>query len=96
MELKQSDLLECPLCSISFSVNNTIIAAGRKFYHCNNCDLIFTDKDFIPSPEKEKKRYDHHQYTIDDTAYLQFLIQAIAPALDFYKYLVFRLRLRLR
>jgi hypothetical protein len=83
MELKQSELLDCPLCSSAFSANNSIIAARRKFYHCNNCDLIFADKAFIPSPEKEKQRYDHHQNSMDDTAYLQFLNQALSPALDF-------------
>lgn len=83
MELKQSDCIECPLCSTTFSANNSIIAAGRRFYHCTNCDLIFTDKAFIPSPLKEKQRYELHQNSMDDIAYCQFLNQALSPALDF-------------
>lgn len=83
MELKLSNLLECPLCFTASLANNTIFASGRKFYHCNNCDLIFADKAFIPSPQKEKQRYDHHQNSMDDTAYIQFLNQALSPALNF-------------
>lgn len=75
--------VECPLCSTTHSAQTFKSADNRLFYQCENCFLIFADKSFLPSSEKEKQRYDLHHNSIDDVEYVNFLNQAIHPALNF-------------
>lgn len=75
--------VDCPLCSTTYSAQTFKSADNRLFYQCENCFLIFSDKSFLPSSEKEKQRYDLHQNSIDDVEYVTFLNQAIHPALNF-------------
>lgn len=55
----------------------------RHYFLCRNCCLIFADARFYLSPQEEKRRYLHHQNTIDDAGYVAFLQKAIAPTLPF-------------
>lgn len=73
----------CPLCFKSNSANQIKGADDRIYYRCENCFLIFVDTHFLPSADKELKRYNLHQNTIDDKLYVDFLNQAIHPSLNF-------------
>ncbi|MDK2984772.1 MAG: hypothetical protein PWQ96_414 [Clostridia bacterium] len=64
------------------------------YYHCENCDLIFIDKAYYISPQKEKERYEMHDNTIENKGYVKmfekFIDKAVVPyvkkgekALDF-------------
>ncbi|MFN4234389.1 MAG: class I SAM-dependent methyltransferase [Bacteroidia bacterium] len=75
--------INCPLCLSSNSANPIKGADDRVYYKCENCFLIFVDKQFLPLPENELKRYNQHQNSIDDKEYVDFLNQAIHPALKY-------------
>ncbi len=71
----------CPLCS--HSEKKLIEAFEKKYFHCNNCDLIYMDKSFHLSPSLEKKHYDFHENNYEDENYKSFLNQLVDPMLDF-------------
>lgn len=75
--------INCPLCLSSNSANPLLGADDRVYYKCENCFLIFVEKQFLPAPEIELKRYNQHQNSIDDKQYVNFLNQAIQPALKY-------------
>ncbi|WP_044117811.1 class I SAM-dependent methyltransferase [Alkaliflexus imshenetskii] len=74
--------MTCTLCREdvhkSFKGINDIL-----FWQCNNCNLIFKDVEFLPSPEAEKLRYSQHNNTPDCKGYVEHLQQAIEPTLPF-------------
>jgi len=71
----------CPLCHHRSEQNKIKGPDQRTFFLCENCYLIFVHADFFPSHQNEKSRYQKHQNSIDDKAYVDFLNQAIHPAL---------------
>lgn len=72
------DLVKCPLCAGSQlrSVKHRF-RGGETFYLCGDCDLIFIDQQHRLSAKDEKARYQHHQNSLDDPDYLQFLSPAV-------------------
>ena len=50
---------------------------------CDCCKLVFVDKLFLPDGQDEKERYILHNNSLDDAGYVNFLYQAIAPALNY-------------
>ena len=76
-------VITCPLCFNSNSTNQIKGADDRVYYKCENCFLIFVDTHFLPSADKELKRYNQHQNSIEDKHYVNFLNQAIQPSLNF-------------
>ncbi len=76
-------MTNCPLCR---NIENHTLVKGadtRKYFHCNNCHLIFVAPDFYLSAEAEQARYQFHQNNIEDAGYVAFLNKAIQPALPF-------------
>lgn len=72
----------CPLCK---STNLKPVHPPhdrRYYYHCSDCSLIFTDPKFFLSPEESRLRYLNHQNSIQQKGYVDFLNQAILPALS--------------
>lgn len=71
----------CPLCESK----KTLLfdhAMNRDYFLCNNCDLIFVPKKFQLDDVEEKKRYDFHQNSIDDSNYVRFLSQLFHPLIE--------------
>jgi hypothetical protein len=83
----------CKICNASTRAlpdNKT----GKIYHVCDVCGFIFLDQQFILSPADEKRRYEFHQNTFDNTGYVamfeRFISDAITPycggarsALDF-------------
>jgi hypothetical protein len=72
----------CPLCSspVIPSLNGLL---ELKLWHCHNCELVFKDPELQPSQEDEKARYLEHRNDAGEKGYVDFLKQAIDPALPF-------------
>jgi SAM-dependent methyltransferase len=54
---------------------------SRTFFHCEVCQLIFVDSSQFIKKEEEKHRYAQHKNGIQYPGYVQFLNQALEPAL---------------
>ena len=55
----------------------------RVYYQCENCHLISVDQKHLLDKASEKARYATHQNGIQHEGYVEFLSQAIEPALEF-------------
>ncbi len=74
-------MVMCPLC---FNKESFVVVEGpdsRMYRECKKCSLIFTESRFLPSKESERKRYLTHNNGIQYKGYINFLNQAIEPAL---------------
>lgn len=77
------EIMTCPLCASQGNFPATTGLMGRVFRHCDNCNLVFVEQQFLPEQEEEKARYDQHNNSIDDRGYVNFLNQAISPAMPY-------------
>ncbi|HKK58996.1 MAG TPA: class I SAM-dependent methyltransferase [Salinivirga sp.] len=68
----------CPLCE-NHDVHFFAEDKNKRYKHCNVCDLVFVEEDFLPDQTEEKLRYDEHQNTIEDKGYVAFLSRIIQP-----------------
>lgn len=70
----------CSLCDSS-QINSVSHPnrAGVRYWHCQNCDLIFIDPDFLLSSIEEKARYETHENIEGDADYEKFLGQLWQP-----------------
>jgi hypothetical protein len=73
----------CPLCSgrASFYVSDRF----RTYTRCSVCGLITVPRQWHPSPEAERRRYDLHRNSPSDAGYVRFLSQLVdevAPRLE--------------
>ncbi|WP_024954875.1 class I SAM-dependent methyltransferase [Sulfurospirillum arcachonense] len=60
----------CTVCNSSVdSFNDPQL--DKKFYQCPHCELIFLDKKFYVAPIAEKKQYDNHNNSFEDSGYVQ-------------------------
>jgi SAM-dependent methyltransferase len=73
----------CPLCASCGPYTNITGPKGRGYLLCENCQLIFMQREFLPDRTAEKERYQAHQNGPQDAGYVQFLNQAITPALRY-------------
>jgi len=76
-------MITCPLCKNQEISEILSDRKGRTFGHCNQCQLVFANKQFLPSREAEEQRYKMHLNSINDKGYVQFLNQAIDPAMTY-------------
>lgn len=76
------DEVLCPLCSHIVNSNFTG-GVNTKLWHCNNCELIFKDPSERPSYDNEEQRYREHNNNDQNKGYVDFLKQAVNPALSF-------------
>jgi SAM-dependent methyltransferase len=63
--------IQCPLCRSA----TTFFGRWnlRKYFRCGQCLGVFLHPDHLPSPEKEKERYDQHQDPGTTKGYLKFV-----------------------
>lgn len=73
----------CPLCKTPAPFTHIEGPKGRGYLLCQNCQLIFMERKFLPDPAAEKERYKAHENGPQDAGYVRFLNQAITPALPY-------------
>jgi len=77
----------CPLCfSQQVSLWHTETRrplAGREYWRCSSCDLVYVPTSFHLSPEQEKTIYQQHDNRPDDPGYRHFLGRVLEPLLPF-------------
>ena len=73
----------CPLCASTAPYTHIIGPKGRGYQLCQNCQLIFMEREFLPDRSTEKERYQAHRNGPQDDGYVRFLNQAITPARPF-------------
>jgi len=68
----------CPLCN---TPQTTFFhhSEERDYRLCPVCDLVFVPETFFLSPEAEKAKYDHHQNTLQNSGYVNFLNRLRTP-----------------
>jgi len=54
----------------------------RSYAHCRQCDLVFVLRQYLPSPQEEKARYDTHQNEVNDSRYRDFLSRLHKPLVE--------------
>jgi hypothetical protein len=72
------------LCSLCFASGPFTRLTGPlhiTYQHCDRCQLIFMDRDYLPEPVIEEERYKTHQNGPQYPGYVDFLKQAIRPTL---------------
>lgn len=74
-------MLICPLCFNKECFTIVEGADSRVYRECNKCKIIFIETQFLPSAKDEKERYLTHNNGIQYKGYVDFLNQAIEPAL---------------
>lgn len=80
---------KCKICS-----NKTTMIHDERFdigyYHCEDSEFIFMDESKIVSKEKEKKQYENHNNTIENTGYVNmfndFIQKCVTPHKKYIKY----------
>lgn len=77
----KSHVHACPLCASTAPFTHIIGPRNRGYLLCQNCQLIFMSRQFLPDRTTEKARYQAHQNGPQDAGYVSFLNQAITPAL---------------
>ena len=75
--------MQCPLCSFSGQNQKLTGPLKRTFYSCKNCGGIFVDHNEQIAADEEKDRYKEHNNSINDKGYIQFLNNAVNPALPY-------------
>jgi SAM-dependent methyltransferase len=79
----------CPLCSNSDTVLFHTLAygahAGRQYWHCNSCWLVFVPPAYQLSEGAEEAFYQTHQNDPADMGYRGFLSRATEPLLALLK-----------
>ncbi len=73
----------CPLCTNQNDEAHIKGADNREYHLCRECKLIFTNSRFHPSKDEEEERYKLHENGIQHKGYVDFLQQAIQPALQY-------------
>jgi SAM-dependent methyltransferase len=73
----------CPLCKYPGPFRQITDRINRTLNCCDRCSLVFVESQYLLEPDDEKLRYALHNNSIEDEGYVQFLMQAIEPALKF-------------
>ncbi len=76
-------MLTCPLCFNKEKFTHVEGPESKPYWMCNNCMLIFIEACSRPPVKVEKERYLTHNNGIQHKGYVDFLNQAIRPALPF-------------
>jgi hypothetical protein len=73
----------CPLCDSTGPFPRLTGPMGLGYLLCGACQLIFMERQFLPTPEQARAHYETHQNGPQYAGYVQFLNQAISPALPY-------------
>ncbi len=76
--MENNETHQCPVCT---SQNTSFFAKGenRLYIRCAVCDLVFVPERFFVSAKEEKAKYDHHQNSIENRGYVDFLNRLLLP-----------------
>jgi len=83
--LEENFMESCPLCFTESFQPQVQGPNGRLFHLCENCMLVFEGKGDRPNRNEEKERYLEHENSIHQEGYVNYLNQAIKPALNYLK-----------
>ena len=76
--------MSCPLCNTDKSeILKSKLRTG--LFKCLNCFLIYVAKEQHLTLEQEKRRYELHQNSIENSGYVDFLNQALFASKKFIK-----------
>ncbi len=50
---------------------------GERFLFCEECDVVFVSSSQVVSRDREKKRYETHNNSLQDTGYRDFLMKTV-------------------
>lgn len=75
--------VKCPLCGHVGDFQKVVSPLRADYWLCAQCYLIFVDKQFLPSRDSEKERYQTHQNGPQYPGYVSFLKQALLPTLPY-------------
>jgi len=78
-------MISCPLCFNVVFTSEIKGPSGQWFHYCENCRLVFSEKQDLPNRQNEKERYLEHENSIHDKGYVRHLNQAINPALPYLR-----------
>lgn len=70
----------CPLCHAT-ALDCLHRDQRRSYYRCTTCHLIHVPRQYHLPPDEERRRYDTHQNSPDDSAYRDFLGRLLTPLL---------------
>jgi len=74
--------LKCKICTNQYIDE---LQLAKKYYYCQNCDLIFIDEDDIIDPDEEKKRYQEHDNSHDNQGYVKMFERFIEKVIKPYE-----------
>jgi hypothetical protein len=72
------EVIACPLCR-GHDPSVFVRDVARDYHQCRTCWLVFVPREQLLSREDEKKRYDLHQYSADDSGYQAYLSRLAKP-----------------
>ena len=77
----------CPLCFSrqvrKWHTETRKPLAGREFWQCDSCNLVYVPRVFHLSAEQERSIYQQHDNRPDDPGYRHFLARVVEPMLPF-------------
>lgn len=73
--------LPCPLCEETERLSPQPGQDKRRYYHCHACQLVFVHPADRITPEAEQERYLTHKNGPHNAGHVNFLMNAIEPAL---------------
>jgi SAM-dependent methyltransferase len=75
--------LDCIICGSS---NLELLEIQNRYYHCQDCEVIFIDPTEIAAQDEEKERYEDHDNNHQNEGYVQmfedFIEELIEPHLN--------------
>lgn len=74
----------CLICQkpVSTAIRNQFVPE-RKYFHCQNCDLIFLAPEQRVTVEKEQARYATHENQAQNSGYREFMMKFAGPVLSY-------------
>ncbi len=62
----------CPLC-LSGRTNEQVSDGARRFFACQDCELVFVPEEHHVTLEQERARYELHDNSLDNDEYMNYL-----------------------
>lgn len=69
-------------CKVCGSSNLNLIGCKNKYYHCNECEAIFSDLEEIIPLDEEKKRYEGHDNNHQNEGYVKMFKDFIEDVIE--------------
>jgi len=73
-------------CKVCGSGRLKLIGEENKYYHCDQCEVIFSEPDEIVAPDEEKQRYEGHDNNHQNEGYVrmfkEFIDEVIEPHIN--------------